>query len=290
MRESYQTKDEERRPPYGFAGLYPMQELLAHPAFQGGVAPFVAGLAAAVALSRTRWLALAQVVGFAVCVTLVLGWTMDPLTSTRKLALVGVATALLCVGYEWARVRSHDASALAVALLALASSWMVWRLLEQKEAAAALFSGSMVAAYVASLAAATLKVSKDPVRGAAVGAVLGLGTGALALLGASVVLGLAALGAGFAALATLVVQVVGREPASAGRSISLPAAAVASLVGVASVMTGELPWYALAPMLFVAPAGNLARNESVRAKAAAACVLCTAPAAAAVLLAWFRPA
>jgi hypothetical protein len=267
-----------------------MQELLAHPVVQGGVAPFVTSLAAAAALSRTRWLSIAQVVGFAVCVTLVTGWSIEPLTSTRKLAIVGVGTVVLCIAYEWARARARDASVVAVAALAIASSWMLWRLLEQRDVPAALGAGAVAAGYVALLAGSTLKVSKDPVRGAAAGAMLGLGTGLLALLGASAVLGLAGLGVGFAALATLVVQGVRNRAASTGRSISLPAAAVAALTGAAAVMTGELPWYSLLPMVLIAPAAHLSNSQSVRRRSAVACLAGAAPVAIAILLAWFRPA
>ena len=266
-----------------------MQEWLAHPAVQGGLAPFAAGLAAAAVLARTRWLALAQVLGFAVAVTLAIGWSIEPLTSIRKLAIIGISTAVLCIAYEWARARSRAASAVAVSVLAVASAWMLWRLLVQKDMPDAIVAGVLAAAYVAWQAGTTLKVSADPVRGAAAGAMLGFAAGGLALLGASAVLGVVALGAGFAAAATLVVQALRNKAASAGRSISLPAAGIAALVGGAAVMSAELPWYTLLPTVAVAPATALSRSESPRTRGAVACLCSFVPVLAAIALAWFRP-
>jgi hypothetical protein len=250
--------------------------------------PFVVALALAAFLARTRWLAIAQAAGFAVSVTLAVGWSFESLTSTRKLALVAVASLLLCLLVE--RLRTKVADIVCVALLALSNTWVLWRLLAQKDLVAAVVAGVLAAAYVAWISGSTLKVSDDPVRGAAGGAALGFGTGVLAILGASAVLGVVALAVGSAAAATLLVQALRNTSAPAGRSISLPAASAAALVGTAAVMTAELPWYALLPMLAVPHATLLSRPTGVFARAALAFVFALVPAAVAAVLAWFHPA
>lgn len=244
-------------------------------------------LAIAAPLGRTRWLVVAQAAGFAVCATLAIGWSLESLTSTRRLAMVGIASLALCFFIERSGRRSAETAS--VVLLAAASVWVLWRLLAQKEPAAAMVSGVLVAAYVAWQACASLKVSADPVRGTAAAVALGFGAGGVAILGASAVLGIAALAAGFAACATLTVQVVRGAAAPNVRSASLPSTSVAALVPPAAVMTGELPWYALVPLLAVAPAALLAWTGSVRWRAAQAFFFSLVPAVAAVALAWFRP-
>jgi hypothetical protein len=166
----------------------------------------------------------------------------------------------------------------------------LWRLLAQKELAAAVGAGVLAAGYVAWQVAASIKASADALRGTAAAAVLGLSAGAVAILGASALLGMAALAAGFAAAATVIVQFLRGAAAQSSRSIAIPATTVAALVPPAAVMTGELPWYVLLPLLAVAPATLLARADGVRLRAAIAFLFALVPGLAAVALAWFRPA
>jgi hypothetical protein len=268
-----------------------LEAWLAHPAMQAGVLPFVVALVVAFVLARSRWLAVAQEAGFAVAVTLAAGWSLDSLTSTRKLAIVGIAVIALCAAVEWKPMQWRRIAAGVCAVLAAATVWMLWRLLAQKDTGPALWAAIPAAGYVALQAGLALHCGEDPVRSAASGAVLGLATGIVAILGASALLGTFALAVGSAAAATLAVQFFRGSEARVGRSISLPAAAVAALAGVNGVMTGELPWYALLPLLLIAPVARLApATLTTRIRCIAAFALCLIPAAAAIALAWFRPA
>ncbi len=62
----------------------PMQELLDHPAVQGGVAPLVVALIVAAALARTRFAWLAIVAGYATMIALSTGFSFSPLTCAAK--------------------------------------------------------------------------------------------------------------------------------------------------------------------------------------------------------------
>jgi hypothetical protein len=119
--------------------------------------------------------------------------------------------------------------------------------------------------------------------------VLALGTGVVAVLGASAVLGVVSIAAGSAAGATLLVQVLLDRPAPVGRSISLPAASAASLAAIAAVMTAALPWYALIPLMAAGPLALAARGNTFR-RALLASTLPVVPVVIAAALAWFRPA
>src|SRR5256886_5322385 len=71
-----------------------MQEMLANPAVQGGLAPFIAALTVAALLAPFRLGGLAVVAAFATAVYFIAGFTFEPLTATRKIILLGFAAPL----------------------------------------------------------------------------------------------------------------------------------------------------------------------------------------------------
>lgn len=174
-----------------------MNELLQNPAVQAGVVPFLIALALSAVLGRTRFLGLGQVAGFLALVGLAIGFSFEPMTAMRKLIVLGAASGLALLLLEAPREPRKEASWVVLALLALGTVWMLWRLLVQRELPAALLVGSLSAAFVVALAASTLHLSaRSPVEGTAAGLMIGLGMGALAVLGASAVLALAAISVG----------------------------------------------------------------------------------------------
>src|SRR5205085_1918871 len=113
-----------------------MEELLANPAVQAAVAPFAVALAMSAALFRSRLLGLAVVAAFATVIALTIGYSFDSLTAVRKLILVALASGLAVLALE---VAGAPASARIRAALSLATAaaavWVVWRVLQQQEAA-----------------------------------------------------------------------------------------------------------------------------------------------------------
>src|SRR5438477_13045886 len=71
-----------------------MQEMLANPAVQGGLAPFIAALTVTALLAPFRLGGLAVVAAFATAVYFIAGFTFEPLTATRKIILLGFAAPL----------------------------------------------------------------------------------------------------------------------------------------------------------------------------------------------------
>ena len=61
-----------------------MEAFLSNPAVQGGVAPFVVGLVAAIVLRRFNLAGLTVVAGFCTCAYLLNGLTFAPLTASRR--------------------------------------------------------------------------------------------------------------------------------------------------------------------------------------------------------------
>jgi hypothetical protein len=268
-----------------------MNELLQNPAVQSGVAPFVAALIVAIPLRRSRFMGIAQVAGFLTVAALAIGFSFESLTSTKKLVLLGAGTALVVAVLELHREAALGLRErlLMVLLIGASCVWMLWRLLAQMQAPAAMLASVLAIAYVSALVDSTLLVSNDPVRGAATGLMVGLGTGALAVLGASAVLGLIGIAVGASAGATLLVQMVTGRPARLGLTIALPACSIAGFVGVLAVMGASLPWFCLLPLLASPWATRLVPTNSrpVWQSAFLTALAALVPLLAAVGLAWF---
>lgn len=268
-----------------------MDELLANPAVQAGVAPFLAALVVSAALRRSRLLGVAIAVGFAVVVWLTMGFSFESLTSSRKLVLVGLGAVVAMVVIELARLApSVPARAALAGAAGISVIWVVSRVLQQQEAAAAILHGGAAALFLAALVESTHQVSGDAVRASSTGLVLGLGAGALAVLGASAQMAQLGIAVGAASGATLLVQMIAGRRAPAGWTLALPAVVVAGMACLLAVFTGELPWFSLLPLLAVPWATRLvpAGERPVWLTSFLTCFVAVIPVLLAVGLAWFR--
>lgn len=268
-----------------------MNDLLNNPAIQGGVAPFVAALAAAALTMRSRLLGLAVGVAFVTVIALTIGFSFEVMTSMRKMiVLVLLACALVLVLELVAvppRLRVRGPLALAAAL---GGVWLVSRVLAQQQMGAAVAGGMAAAAYMAALVESGHAAARDdPVAQGSAALVLGLGTGALAFLGASVTLLQVGMAVGAGAGATLLVQMLAGRRSPSGWTVALPATVTAGAVGVLSVSTGTLSWYVLLPMLLVpwAPRVVPRADRPLWLSAVLGSLAASVPAAASVALAWF---
>jgi len=227
-----------------------MQELLNHPAVQGGLAPFVVALIVAELMQRLRLSGLAIIAGFAVTIYLASDFAIEPLTAARKIVLLGLLSAGLALPLTllkagWLRP-----------LLAVAGGgaavWVMLRILQQQETTHMLMWGAGCALYVGWLVFWFDELNDASLRAGSAGMALGLGSGAAALFGASALLGQFSLALGAAAGAYLLIQMLANSPLPCGRSYTLPLSLIAGLSGCLAVLTAELPWYAL-PVLAVIP-------------------------------------
>lgn len=269
-----------------------MEALFANPAVQAGLAPFVAALALALPLRNTRWLAWSVGAAFVVVIALTMGFALEPMTSSRKLVLAGLAAVLVLPLAERALAASGKARWALLALAAVGlSAWVLSRLLLQKETMPALVAGAGAALFLLVLLDGMQRASAGaPLQAASASMALGFGMGPLALLGASAQLAQIAIAVGAGAAAAVLALVLARGPAQRGWSLGLLAALVTGLAGLLAVFTGSLPWYCLLPVLgspwaahLVAPAQERARWLTALGTFCAAAV----PMLAAVLLAWF---
>jgi hypothetical protein len=264
-----------------------MEELLQNPAIQAGIAPFVIALAVAAPLARSRFLGLAQVAGFLVLAALAIGFSFESLTAVKKLVLLAVGSGVAAVVLEAVPGRRELRWGV-LALLGVGCVWMLWRLLAQREGASGYVQGLLAAGYVIALVESTLRVSIDPVRGACAGLMLGLGTGVLGILGASAVLGSAAIAVGASCGAVLLVQMLRGQAAPVGSTVVLPAAVVTGLAAVLANQSAALPWYCLLPVLAAPWVTRLLpeKGQRVWLKAIICSALALVPMLVAVALAW----
>lgn len=227
-----------------------MQELLNHPAIQAGLSPFLAALVAAELFQRIKLSGLAVIAGFAVTVYLASDFSIEPLTASRKIVLLGLISAAL--GLLLSLLRLSWIRLLLTVIGGAASVWVAQRILQQQSPASALLWAAGCATYVAILVWSMDAIEHDPLRSASAATALGFGTGGTALIGASALLGQFGLALGSAAAAHLLIQLISNRPLPAGRAFTLPLAVVAGLTGCIAVLSAQLPWYAL-PMLATIP-------------------------------------
>jgi hypothetical protein len=195
---------------------------------------------------------LAIIAGFAVTVYLASDFTVEPLTSVRKIVLLGLISAALALLLDLLLNLRRFGSLLPV-LGGAAAIWTVQRILQQQPTQAILLWGAGCAAYVASLVWGMDRLSdKEPLRAASAASALGIGTGGAALVGASALLGQFGLALGSAAGAHLLIQMVGNKPLPTGRTFTFPLAMISGLTGCVAVLSAQLPWYAL-PILAAIP-------------------------------------
>ena len=226
-----------------------MQDFLHHPAIQSLLAPFLAALLAAELLQRPRLSGLALICAFATTVYLVNGFAFTPLTGSAKLVLTGLAASLVAIVLDY--IDSRWIRPALAAAGAAAALWVALRILQNQEPANMLLWGAGIASYVGWMIFWTTRMQVQPVRAGAAGLALGFGTGVAALFGASASLGAFGMALGAASAAFLLLQMVTSSYLSCGITFTLPLALIAGLVGTQTVISADLPWYALLPLMAI---------------------------------------
>ena len=236
-----------------------MQELLNHPAVQSGLAPFVAALITAELLQRMRLSGLAIIAGFVVTVYLVSDFSLSPLTTTRKIIWLGIASSLAGIAlgfFNWSVWRPILTVAAAAAAI-----WVGLRVLQQPPLDMAMQRGIGCALYLAWLVFWMDDLRDDSVRAGSAGVALGLGSGTAVLFGGSALLGQFGLSLGAAAGAYLLIQMISNSRLPCGRSFTLPLSLISGLIASFAVLTTQLPWYALLPLAAIPLAAKIPAPE-----------------------------
>jgi hypothetical protein len=265
-----------------------MQSLFDDPMVQTGFAPLLVALLVGGALLRTRFAWFAVAAAFATAVGLSTGIGFTPLTASRKVLLLVLLAPFVGLVLDLLPRPPRLAAPALAALCGLASVWVFWSVLSQREAAQALALAAGVAVFVTLLVGLTLRLRGDGVAGGAATVALGLAVGVAALLSASI--GNLANGVAVAAGggAMLLLQFALGRAVAPGFIGTLTTGLGAALFTAATFVLAQLPWYAMPLLLLVPLAANLdfvpERSPRVRLVVTAAVTL--AVASATVLAAW----
>ncbi len=238
-----------------------MEAFLAHPAVQGGVAPFVVGVIVVALLAKAKLAGLAVATSFAVAVALVSGLAFTPLTATRKVALLGLLAPLVGIVIDFALRKSRTLTVVIALACGALTVWVFWSVLQQKPVGEALLLAGSLAVFVAWLVGSMLELAGQPVRAGAAALMLGLGTGVSAILGASALLGLYGIAIGAGAGAFVLAQMVTGKKIAAGATLTLSASVAAGLVAAAALVLAQLPWYGLLVLAFIPLAARLPASD-----------------------------
>jgi hypothetical protein len=226
-----------------------MSNLLSNPAIQSGIIPFVVALGIAFALKRFGWFwsGLAFAFAYYLSVYLAAGFQFLPLTSTRKILLLGMAAIAIGLIFDATKIKSKLLSAVTFLLGAASVTWVIWPVLARQEGIAILTILVPALVYTGWLTSTLNKARSNTDQGAMMALALGLGTGISAILGASALTGQLGIAIGAIAGAFLLLSLLNQN-IKMGSNVMLPAGLLSGLLGVGAVIYASLPWYCLVPL------------------------------------------
>ena len=219
---------------------------------QGGVVPFVVALVVVLLLQSVRLGGLALVAAFCVAVYFFAGFSFTPLTATRKIILLGLASPIVGMAADFAFKPTRIGAAVLALAGAAATLWVFWPVLSQKPLADVWMFGAAAAIVIAFMIGfGQVFLAGHAVRAAAAGLGAGLGVGVASAFAASATYGLYGIALGAGSGAFLLVQMLRGKPGFAGATLTLPAMLIAGLVAAAAMILAKLPWYSLLVLALV---------------------------------------
>lgn len=215
-----------------------MQEWLAHPAVQGGLAPLAAGIAAALVFFPARLSGLAAAAGFFAAVYLTGQLWLD-----KKLLLLSLAAMLLGALLDLAFRPTRAAGVVLGFAFGVAAFWIFLTTLGEMPPARLVLYALAVAGLVAATVALSMLSQNEPPRAASAGIGLGVAIGSLALLGGANMFALWAFGLAAGCAGFLIIAMLLGRRLVAGAALTLSAGVIGSLLAAAVALQRGLPWY-----------------------------------------------
>jgi len=229
-----------------------MNDLLANPAIQSGIIPFVIAMIAAWALRRLGWVwsGLGFAIAYYVSVYFAAGFQFTPLTSTRKILILGIVAIAVGLAVDFLKQKPRLLPVAIFVIGAIAMGWVIWPVAARQEGGDfwILLLPSLI--YAGWITASTESLRSKPDEGAMVALALGLGTGISAMLGASALLGQLGIAIGAIAGGYLILLLL-KQNIQLGSNFMLPVSLLSGLLGIAAVVYASLPWYSLLPLLII---------------------------------------
>lgn len=277
-----------------------MQELFANPAIQAAGAPFVVALLLTLILRRfwPAGVGVAIVGGFVTAVALTTGVTFQPLTSTRKIILCGLALPFLLLLLHSLPVRilaQRLRPQVAALLLVVAITWIIWPVLNRQEGLEAWLMAAPLGLFVATVMLEVHMLSRQTFAAQTASVLLmAIGTGATAMIAASALYSQLAFAVAAAAGAVIVMALATQSAKSASLDLfGLFAALIpVTLLAAASTVYAQMPVLVLLFLALVPIFAWLFERLPIRLPQQrwlgliAACLWVSIPVLPAVWLAW----
>ncbi len=231
-----------------------MENLLAHPAIQGGVAPFIVAFLIALIFVRVNLLAgLAMVAGFVVVVFLTTGFSFSPMTSTRKLTLIVLLVPVVAFIFQLGNKYLETLIKVACILISASLLWILWPVLIRGSIDEMLFPVLSYLIYAVWMVAMFMRMAELPAVTAGTSALAcGIAIGGSAVIGASALLGQMGIAMAVAGGAFLLVQLLFRSEEFAGLPFTLTSGFLAALLLPVAVVYAKVPWLVL-PVVALIP-------------------------------------
>lgn len=231
-----------------------MDELLANPAIQGGVAPFLVALVIAGLFLRLNILAgLAIAAGFVTTVMLTTGIAFEPMTSTRKITLLVMVIPVLAIVLQLIDKYNDFTIKVFYTFAAAAVLWVLWPVIKNNPSIEMLFLTLSYIAYAGWMMKMFMRMSEEPAIVASTAATgVGIAIGGAALIGASALLGQLGLALAAAGGAFLLIQLLTKNAEDSGLTLTMTSAMIAALVLPAAIEYAQVPWIVL-PIVAIIP-------------------------------------
>jgi hypothetical protein len=261
-----------------------VEELLARPWVQGGVAPLVAGLAAALVFYPVRLSGVAAACGFFTAVYLT-----GQLGFEKKLLMLSLAATLLGALADLAFRPTRSAGIVLGFAFGIATFWIFLTIIGRMPPQRLVLYAIGLTVLVAATVAFSVLSHDQPPRAGAAGVGLGLATGVIALLGGAKILalwsfGLAAGAAGFLFIATILARGM-----VAGASFTLSVGVIGAALAAAVTLQRGLLWYHAALLALIPLAVRLpVPQRSAVGQAIVALVYALAVGGGVCALVWMR--
>ncbi len=266
-----------------------MNTLLANPAVQAAIVPFIAALVVGLLLKPVGWYwaGLAVIAGFYASASLIIGFEFTPLTSTRKLVLIGMCAAIAGLVLDYFAPKPRQLYPLLAVLGGSAVLWVIWPPLMRMNGVTLWMYGAGSVAYVTWILLSLEGLRNRALRADVAAMTLGLGTGIAALMGASALLGQLASALAAATGAFLLLSIF-KKTLPIGLLMLLPAALLSGLIGISAMTYAKLPWYSLLALAAIPLLARIPLPKKLPLwSQAIALVILTLPAAAgAIYLVW----
>jgi hypothetical protein len=228
-----------------------MDGLMNNPAVQSGIIPFVVALAVVVLLGKTKpaIMGLAAAAAFIVTVALVTGFSLQPLSSTKKIILMAYAAAVLGLVVDLAGEKLDAYRQYAYGIFALLGIigvlWVAWPVVSRQSTQNPLIIAIGLSAYVAWMIFSISVLQQKKAQISAAVFATALGTSVVSIVGATALYG--QLAAPFAAAAGAWVLFYWLTPQKAVFSASffLMASVTCASLGAAATIYANLPWLTL---------------------------------------------